>query len=207
MRATSARSGASQLPRKLFAAARGLLYAAGFVALWTWLALAARRYDPRLPFTLGEPLRPVGLALALVGGALALWCVLAFAARGLGTPAPFDAPRVFVATGPYRRVRNPMYLGGAGVLAGAGLLVASPAILLLAAGFLLFFHAFVVLYEEPTLRAEFGESYVRYTESVRRWLPAPLPGVTAGVIAALGGVYLLVTALFPGAVALVRSLF
>src|SRR5262249_46455685 len=97
--------------------------------------------------------------------------VTEFTFRGRGTPAPFDAPRVFVASGPYRFVRNPMYLGAAGVIAGAGLFLGSPAILLLAVGFLLLAHGFVMLYEEPALRARFGESYTRYPRSARRWIP------------------------------------
>ena len=40
-----------------------------------------------------------------------------------------------------------------------------------AAGVWLVFHVFVVLYEEPTLRRQFGQSYVAYRESVRRWIP------------------------------------
>jgi len=32
------------------------------------------------------------------------------------------------------------------------------------------FHAFVVLYEEPTLRRLFGNAYVEYTHRVPRWL-------------------------------------
>jgi len=32
-------------------------------------------------------------------------------------------------------------------------------------------HAFVVLYEEPTLERRFGESYRRYRGSVNRWIP------------------------------------
>ena len=34
-----------------------------------------------------------------------------------------------------------------------------------------FFHLFVVLYEEPTLEAKFGEAYARYRQTVPRWLP------------------------------------
>lgn len=32
-------------------------------------------------------------------------------------------------------------------------------------------HLFVVVYEEPALRASFGAPYVRYGEQVRRWWP------------------------------------
>lgn len=39
----------------------------------------------------------------------------------------------------------------------------------------LLFHAFVVLYEEPTLRSRFGDSYAAYVARVNRWVPKP-PG-------------------------------
>ena len=87
------------------------------------------------------------------------------------TPAPFDAPREFVAAGPYRYVRNPMYIGGFGVLLGAGLALQSPAIVGLAVLFLLLVHLLVLLYEEPVLDGRFGDPYRRYKSSVHRWLP------------------------------------
>jgi protein-S-isoprenylcysteine O-methyltransferase Ste14 len=62
-----------------------------------------------------------------------------------------------------------MYLGGFAVLVGAGLMLSSPSIVLLAFGFLLLAHAFVVLYEEPNLTASFGEGYRRYRSTVPRW--------------------------------------
>jgi protein-S-isoprenylcysteine O-methyltransferase Ste14 len=32
-------------------------------------------------------------------------------------------------------------------------------------------HLFVVVYEEPTLRRQFGEEYDRYRATVPRWIP------------------------------------
>ncbi len=66
-----------------------------------------------------------------------------------GTPAPFDPPRQLVVAGPYRMVRNPMYLGAALALAGAALFYRSWALLLYCAAFLLITHLFVVGYENP----------------------------------------------------------
>jgi protein-S-isoprenylcysteine O-methyltransferase Ste14 len=152
---------------------RVLIVASAFVGLWSWLAVEVRRYDSRLAFTLPAALRPAGLALAAAGGLLVVWCVGLFAFRGGGTPAPFDPPREFVASGPYRAVRNPMYLGAAAVLLGAGLAVGSPSVALLAPAFLLLAHLFVRLYEEPALTRRFGDGYRCYKAKVRRWLPAP----------------------------------
>jgi len=154
-----------------FLAARAALYAGGFVLLWGWLALWIRRFDDRLGGPLPAWLAPAGVVLALAGGALALWCVVTFVTAGEGTPAPFDAPRRFVAVGPYRWVRNPMYVGGVELLGGVGLAVRSPAIVLLAMAGLGLAHLFVLLYEEPALTRTFGDSYHEYRRRVRRWLP------------------------------------
>lgn len=156
---------------RIFTALRAALYASAFIALWTWLALAVRRYDARLAVALPAWLRPVGLALLVVGGLLALACVAAFVVRGRGTPAPFDPPREFVASGPYRYVRNPMYVGGLTAILGGGLALGSASIVLLALAFFLVMHAFVVFYEEPSLESRFGASYRAYKAAVGRWLP------------------------------------
>ena len=150
---------------------RAAFYAAAFVLLWGWLAASVQPLDARLSLTLPAWIRPLGWALALAGALLVLWCVTTFVTRGRGTPAPFDPPREFVAAGPYRYVRNPMYIGGFGVLLGAGLVLGSPSIIGLAFLFLLFFHLFVLLYEEPALNRRFGDSYLHYKSSVHRWVP------------------------------------
>lgn len=117
------------------------------------------------------PLELAGPIVGGLGGLLALWCILTFALVGKGTPAPFDPPRRLVVSGPYRYVRNPMYLGAALALAGAALYYRSAALFGYAVIFLLATHVFVVLYEEPTLARLFGEPYLRYRSTVPRWLP------------------------------------
>jgi protein-S-isoprenylcysteine O-methyltransferase Ste14 len=123
------------------------------------------------PTSLG-PLRFVGLLPLLLGVAAYLWSAASFALVGQGTPAPIDPPQALVVAGPYRYVRNPMYLGVVLVLLGESLVFASPTMLRYAALILLAFHLFVVHYEEPHLRRRFGEAYVHYCRSVPRWLPA-----------------------------------
>ena len=44
----------------------------------------------------------------------------------------------------------------------------------------LLFHAFIVGYEEPTLRQQFGSSYAAYRANVRRWWPRLTPWQGAG---------------------------
>jgi len=113
-----------------------------------------------------------GVVVGAGGAILALWCIGTFIVIGRGTPAPFDPPRRLVVAGPYRFVRNPMYIGAGLALAGAALFNESWALLGYCAAFLIVTHLFVVLYEESVLRTTFGDSYVRYCQSVRRWLPS-----------------------------------
>ncbi|HXW97802.1 MAG TPA: isoprenylcysteine carboxylmethyltransferase family protein [Gemmatimonadales bacterium] len=117
------------------------------------------------------PTTILGLAIGLTGAALAVWCILTFVFVGKGTPAPFDPPRLLVIRGPYRYLRNPMYLGAGLVLGGAAIYYRSIALLGYAALFLIASHLFVVWYEEPTLTRLFGTEYQAYRHAVRRWLP------------------------------------
>ena len=122
------------------------------------------------PTTLGL-LKVAGALVGVAGGALALWGILAFAFVGKGTPAPFDPPRRLVVAGPYRYVRNPMYIGAGLALAGAAMFYGSLPLLGYTGLFLLVTHAFVVFYEEPTLARLFGQQYRAYRTRVHRWLP------------------------------------
>lgn len=157
--------------KTLFIALRALLYMTGFIFLWGWVALRSRVLDPRLGIELPDWTRIPGILLIIPGAVLGLSCAAEFIARGDGTPAPFDAPRKFVAAGPYRFVRNPMYVGGLMLLAGFGMYLSSVAILLLSLALLAVIHLFVVFYEEPTLRKNFGATYDEYCRNVSRWIP------------------------------------
>jgi protein-S-isoprenylcysteine O-methyltransferase Ste14 len=149
---------------------RGVLYSAGFVWLWAWLVVSVRPLDASIPVALPSWLRPVGFGLAALGALLAGACIGTFVTRGRGTPAPFDPPREFVASGPYRYARNPMYVGAAMVILGAGLILSSPSVVILGIVFVSIVHLFVVLYEEPALTGRFGDAYRSYRRSVNRWL-------------------------------------
>jgi protein-S-isoprenylcysteine O-methyltransferase Ste14 len=113
----------------------------------------------------------LGLAPGAVGVAVYLWCAWDFATFGGGTPLPLDAPKRLVARGLYRFVRNPMYVGVLLAILGQALCFGSVPTLWYALAIALFFHSFVVFYEEPALRRKFGESYAEYTKTVPRWIP------------------------------------
>lgn len=147
--------------RTLLVAVRTVLYMTGFLFCFGWLTLHVRRFDRNLTGSLPGGTEIPSIFLLFVGGIFGLTCVWVFVATGRGTPAPFDALREFVAVGPYRYSRNPMYIGGLCLLAGLGLYEHSISILLMALVVFAVVHLFVVFYEELTLRRKFGSSYQR----------------------------------------------
>jgi protein-S-isoprenylcysteine O-methyltransferase Ste14 len=117
----------------------------------------------------------VATIVLAAGVGVMLACISEFVTRGRGTPAPMDAPRALVVHGPYRIVRNPMYLGMVLTLLGELGLAPSWAFAVYIVGWFTMIHLLVVLYEEPTLRRKFGAAYERYTREVGRWWPRRLP--------------------------------
>jgi protein-S-isoprenylcysteine O-methyltransferase Ste14 len=159
--------------RIIFDAIRALIYSAGFIYLWGYTALWVRGYDATLAVSLPKWMLIPGVLCISLGAVIAFICIATFVVRGGGTPAPFDAPRELVAAGPYRWVRNPMYLGAGLVVVGYALYVGSISVLILAAAMWITVHLFVFFYEEPTLRAKFDGSYENYCRNVSRWIPRP----------------------------------
>jgi len=141
----------------------------GTVAFWLPLAILDRS---RLTLPASWSLAQfVALVPLTVGAAIYARCVWEFVTRGRGIPAPIDHPKHLVVTGLYRYVRNPMYLGVLLFLLGEALFLRYRGFLLYTAVWFTFVHLTVLVYEEPNLRSKFGESYERYTRSVRRWVP------------------------------------
>jgi protein-S-isoprenylcysteine O-methyltransferase Ste14 len=115
--------------------------------------------------------RVMGLLLMITGLPILLNSFVRFAVQGLGTPAPVAPPQRLVVTGFYRYARNPMYIAVLLLIVGQGLLFGSVTLLQYAVAAWLGFFAFVLLYEEPTLRHKFGGEYEEYCANVSRWIP------------------------------------
>ena len=126
-------------------------------------------------FSNDHVLRYFGFPLILVGAAGLLWCIWEFFSRGRGTLAPLDPPKHLVVRGLYRYVRNPMYVSVVTILVGEAILFISTGVLIEAGVFLGMVSLFVVFYEEPALRRQFGESYESYVRTVGRWIPRRQP--------------------------------
>lgn len=83
-----------------------------------------------------------------------------------------------IADGPYRYVRNPLYLGNLLLAFGVGLLASRSGFLVISIGMWILVHR-LILREEATLLQSQGEGYRRYLAAVRRWLPSLTPRVPA----------------------------
>jgi len=155
----------------VFVAFRALCYMAAYILFFGWLASRSQSWDQNLNIPLPGWIGTVGVFFGAIGTLIAFACAGMFVVRGRGTPAIFDPPREFVVTGPYKFVRNPMYIGGLILLTGFGLYRRAVAILLFTVVMFVLFHLYVVFVEEPGLQARFGESYFAYKRSVNRWIP------------------------------------
>lgn len=115
--------------------------------------------------------RLAGGILIIFGVAGLLDSFRRFAVQGLGTPAPVLPTRHLVVTGLYRYVRNPMYVAVVSTILGQGLVLGDVRLLEYGGIVWLLFHLFVLLYEEPTLKASFGADYETFCVEVPRWIP------------------------------------
>jgi protein-S-isoprenylcysteine O-methyltransferase Ste14 len=137
----------------------------GTVAVYLPMRIVRNR-----PFVTG-PAFGAGCLLLILGASIYAWCVWDFATFGRGTPAPIDAPKKLVGRGLYRYTRNPMYTGVLTVILGWAMLFGAFELVLYALVVGACFQSFIILYEEPHLRAEFGSEYEEYCTRVGRWLP------------------------------------
>jgi len=151
--------------RSLFFA---LLFPGSVTVLFPYLIVSRR--GAVMP-SIASPICFLGLIPLVLGASILVRCIRDFAVIGRGTLATVDPPRVLVVSGLYRYVRNPMYVGVGFTLTGEAILFASAALVFYAVAVLTVMHLFVVLYEEPALTAQFGESYRQYRRDVRRWVP------------------------------------
>ena len=114
--------------------------------------------------------KTVGIILIICGVTIWLHSIAIFHFVGKGTPVPTQSPTNLVIKGLYKRTRNPMYISVLLILLGYFFISGYMLLLLnlVVAAFL--FHLFITLYEEPTLKRRFGESYIEYCKKIPRWL-------------------------------------
>src|SRR5437667_11286141 len=135
---------------------------AGIVPSWI------SRWKLQAPFLHFYGFRVIGILFILASLPVLLDSFARFALQGLGTPAPVFPTRHLVVTGLYRYVRNPMYVAVVITIFGQGLILGNVTLLEYGGLVWLLFHAFVLVYEEPALRASFGSEYKVFCAEVPR---------------------------------------
>ena len=110
-----------------------------------------------------------GSVLAIGGVTLLVSARTQFLRTGQN-PTPWSPSPELIAQGPYRFTRNPMYVGFTLFLVGLGVAANDLWICVFALVALAIVHVIAVVKEEAYLEAKFGESYLAYKRSVRRYL-------------------------------------
>jgi protein-S-isoprenylcysteine O-methyltransferase Ste14 len=123
----------------------------------------------------GWPLRGLGWVLVVAGTVLLVACFSRFVGEGRGTPAPVAPTAHLVIGGVYRYLRNPMYVGVVAAIAGQALILGRPVLWAYAAVAAATMVAFVLGYEQPALRHQFGAEYDAYRAAVPAWWPRRTP--------------------------------
>jgi len=93
---------------------------------------------------------------------------------------PNQHSEALVADGPYRHVRNPLYLANLPMVAGIGVLASRLGWVVLVVGIYCFVYR-LILREEKGLLDTQGESYRKYLKAVPRFWPSLTPRVPAGL--------------------------
>jgi protein-S-isoprenylcysteine O-methyltransferase Ste14 len=115
------------------------------------------------------PYRYAGIVIMALALALILWAALLFHRARTGI-VPFSPATSLVLGGPYRFTRNPMYLGMAGILLGAAILMGSLSPFAVIPAFMALIAERFIAPEEALLERAFGRDYLGYKAKVRRWL-------------------------------------
>jgi protein-S-isoprenylcysteine O-methyltransferase Ste14 len=143
-----------------------LIIEAGLFALYIPLALL--RSGPRIETGV---ISLLAIPLWLIGSLIVLRCFWDFTFKGRGTPVPIDPPKELVVTGLYRYIRNPIYVGVLSIFLGHFLWFGYWSLLIYTLIAFIGVHFFIILYEEPTLKRNFGAAYEDYLKRVPRWIP------------------------------------
>lgn len=129
---------------------------------------------PRFDVELGVLTR---LAWLLWGGGAVLiiasvWC---FGTGARSSPAFNETPKRLVVRGPYRHVRNPMYVGQLIVIAGHFFWTGTLSILMYFGAYALGAYLISTRYEQPLLEKLFPQAFAHYRKRVPAWIPGLRP--------------------------------
>ena len=123
------------------------------------------------PLQAGLTILVLGLGLVLVGVALAVIATSFVQFRRAKTDIrPHKPTNAIIRSGLYQYSRNPIYVSFLILQTGIGLLMNNIWVVLLVAATSTFLSKYVIAREEAYLERAFGEDYLNFKRSVRRWL-------------------------------------
>lgn len=115
------------------------------------------------------PARLVGLAFGLAGVILIAWGVATLRQHDT-TVRPDQGATALATTGPFRRLRNPIYLGDTLVILGLAEITKNFWFVAAAVLFAVLVTWLQIIPEERHLEATFGNDYRDYKQRTRRWI-------------------------------------
>ena len=133
------------------------------------LALVLARLDP-WGLTFGGAWADFAAGLLMGGGLLLILVAVMQMRRHRTAVLPRREASVLLATGVFRRSRNPIYLGMALILLGWALRLDAPLALPLLPVFVWIIERRFILGEEAALARRFPREWERYRQATRRWL-------------------------------------
>lgn len=110
-----------------------------------------------------------GLVLIILGTILVILARREFRKYGQPTDPGLPTQKV-ITTGVFSVSRNPLYLGGIGILVGLALAFNLPWVLVLLIPALVACQTILIAPEEYYLTEKFGDEYRMYTDKVSRWI-------------------------------------
>jgi protein-S-isoprenylcysteine O-methyltransferase Ste14 len=113
-------------------------------------------------------LQGIGLAIFLLGLGLAIWARV-YLGRNWGMPMSQKADPELVTTGPYHRVRHPIYSGI--ILAMVGTTIAVSLYWLVAVAIIGAYFLYSAIMEERSMARLFPDSYPAYKRSTKMLIP------------------------------------
>lgn len=132
------------------------------------LSWAAKRFLPKFN-AVNQPYNNIGIFVFFLGLLLLFWSFYMF--KKNKTPiVPGQKPTFVVAEGPYKFTRNPMYLGVTIALLGAAIYFGNILSFLSPLIFFLVMNFYFMPFEEKLMENLFGNKYLNYKKSVRRWI-------------------------------------
>ena len=146
----------------------GLRVALVVVVIFVVRAFGLRGHSGLRSAATDPVLAGVGLALFLLGLALAVWARL-YIGRNWGTPMSHKDKPELVTTGPYHRIRHPIYSGL--ILAMIGTALATTLYGLIAAAALGGYFIYSATREEAYLTEQFQDTYRAYKHSTKMLIP------------------------------------